>query len=175
MLDPAIDWILRGGLALLLVSSAGHKLRDLDAFRGALGGYDLLPERALGFASWVVVGSELAIAGALLLSPIGGLAAASLLAVYTAAIAVNLVRGRREIDCGCFGPAARQPLSTALVARNAALIALALASVLPVAPRALVWLDGLTIAAALVLSALLNATLNTLLINGPRLRALRSA
>jgi len=43
-----------------------------------------------------------------------------LLALYTLAVVVNLARGRREIDCGCFGPAARQPLSAALVSLPAA-------------------------------------------------------
>lgn len=172
-LDPALGLALRGGLALLLGSAAWHKLRDLGAFRAALAGYRLLPEPLIGVAAVLLVAAELATAGALLVSSSGGFAAAALLALYSLAIAVNLARGRREIDCGCFGPAARQPLSTALVVRNAALVALALACALPAAPRALVWIDALTVAAAIGFGALVHGSVNALLANTPRLRALR--
>lgn len=174
-LDPALGLALRGGLALLLATAAWHKLRDLAAFGAALGGYRLLPERALGPASIGLVAAELSTAGVLLVSPRASWAAAALLALYSLAISVNLARGRREIDCGCFGPAARQPLSPALLVRNAALIALALLCALPAAPRALVWVDGLTIAAAIGLGALVHGAVNALLANAPRLRALRGA
>jgi hypothetical protein len=175
MLDPAFALVLRGGLALLFAAAAWHKLRDLAAFRAALGEYQLLPEAGIGLASRALVGLELVTAGMLALSTSGGLPAAALLAVYTAAIGVNLARGRREIDCGCFGPAARQPLSYGLALRNAGLLLLALAAALPAAPRMLVWLDGFTIAAGIALGALLHAALNTLLANAPRLRALRDS
>lgn len=173
-LDPVFSWLLRLGVALLFAAAAGHKLRDLEAFRAALGDYRLLPARATSLAAFALIALELACAGGLVVSPRGGLAAAALLALYTAAIGANLARGRREIDCGCFGPAARQPLSWGLVARNAGLIALALIAALPVAPRPLVWLDLTTIAAGLALAALLYAASNTLLAHAPRLRALRS-
>ena len=174
-LDPALGLALRGGLVLLLGSAAWHKLRDLAAFRAALAGYRLLPERAIALAAILFVAAELVTAGALLFSASAGYAAAALLVLYSLAIGVNLARGRREIDCGCFGPAARQPLSPALLVRNAALVALALLAALPAQPRPLVWVDGLTIAAAIGLGVLLHGSVNTLLANAPRLRALRGA
>lgn len=174
-LDPALGLALRGGLALLLASAASHKLRDLEAFRAALGGYKLLPEASIGIASLVLIAVEIATSAALLFSSSAGLAAAALLALYSLAIGVNLARGRREIDCGCFGPAARQPLSAGLVVRNAALIALALACALPAAPRALVWIDGLTVVGAIAFGMLVHEAVNALLANAPRLRALRGA
>lgn len=173
--DPALALALRFGLALLFASSAWHKLRDLDAFREALHAYRLVPEPLLRPAVLALIGAELATSGALALSVFGGIPAALLLSLYTFAIAANLARGRTEIDCGCFGPASRQPLSLALVVRNFGLIALALACVLPEGARALVWLDGLTIAAFVGLGVLLHGAVNTLLANAPRLRALRSA
>jgi len=172
-LDPALSLALRGGLALLLAAAAWHKLRDLTAFRAALAGYQLVPERALRVAACVLIAAELATASALVLSSRAAGAAVTLLALYTGAVALNLARGRREIDCGCFGPAARQPLSFALVVRNLGLIALGLVCALPVAARALVLLDGLTIAAGIALGALLHGAINGLIANAPRLRALR--
>jgi hypothetical protein len=174
-LDPVLGLALRGGLALLLGSAAWHKLRDLGAFRSALEGYRLLPEPLLGFAALALIAAEIVSAGALVRAPTGGYAAAALLALYSLAIGVNLARGRREIDCGCFGPAARQPLSLALVLRNLVLLALALACALPETPRPLVWVDALTIAAALGFGALVHGSVNALLANAPRLRALRDA
>ena len=53
------------------------------------------------------------------------IASMTLLAIYTGAIASNLARGRREIDCGCFASSARVPLSPWLIARNLILIAAA--------------------------------------------------
>ncbi len=173
--DPALAIALRAGLALLFVAAAAHKLRDFGAFRDALGGYRLLPEGALGSSACVLIAAELACAGALVFTEQGGFAAAALLGLYSAAIALNLARGRREIDCGCFGPARRQPLSLALVARNAVLVALALICVLPVVPRALLPLDALTIAAGVALGALVHGAVNGLIANAPLLRALRSA
>ncbi len=71
-----------------------------------------------------------------------------MLLVYAAAVGVNLRRGRRHIDCGCAGPAARRPISGWLVARNVVLAAAALAGLAPVAPRGLVWVDAFTVVAA---------------------------
>ena len=41
-------------------------------------------------------------------------------------MAINLARGRRNIDCGCFQSALKQRLSWVLVARNVVLAALLL-------------------------------------------------
>ena len=173
--DPALALALRAGLALLVAAAATQKLRDFGAFRDALAAYSLVPERALGFAARALVAAEVACASALVSSERGGIAAALLLALYSAAIALNLARGLREIDCGCFGPAKRQPLSLALVVRNIGLVGLALASALPAGSRSLVALDALTIAAGVALGALVYGAVNGLIANAPRLRALRGA
>src|SRR5437870_1480218 len=129
-MDPVIDLTLRTALALLFFVAAGHKLRDLDRFRATLAEYRLLPAGLVPLAAALVVAVEVAAAGALLVPgarAAGLVVAAALLALYGAAIAINLARGRRDIDCGCAGPAVRRPITGALVARNAALAALALA------------------------------------------------
>ena len=46
-----------------------------------------------------------------------------LLALYAGAMAVNLARGRRDLDCGCAGPGVRRPVGEGLLIRNGALIA----------------------------------------------------
>jgi hypothetical protein len=41
--------------------------------------------------------------------------------LFAAAMAINIWRGRRHIDCGCFQSALKQTLSWTLLARNAGL------------------------------------------------------
>jgi hypothetical protein len=170
-LDPAVRLALRASLAVLLLSAAAHKLRDAAGFRAALAGYRLLPAPWVAGAAVLFVGLELAVAASLVLANGArgpALAAAVLLGVYTAAIAANLLRGRRGIDCGCAGPAGRVPLGGGLVGRNAVLIGAALAAAVPAAPRAVVWLDAVTIAAASAALLLLYTAADTALANGAR-------
>ena len=86
------------------------------------------------FASVAVPALELVAAGLLVLpgAAHAGLAlATSLLCLFGAAIAVNLARGRTDIDCGCGGAA--QKISAALLVRNLVLVAALLtASLAPV-------------------------------------------
>lgn len=166
-MDPAIHASLRAALSLLFLTAALHKLRDLAAFRAALHGYRLLPEGVTPAAAIVLIAAELGIACVLPWLPGNGaaLAAVFLLATYTGAIAINLLRGRRAIDCGCAGPAARQPLSGALVVRNTLLCIAALSTALPIAPRVLQWIDILTIAGSVALLCLLYAAVNGLQVN----------
>lgn len=170
MIDPALHAVLRGGLALLFAGAAAHKLRDLHAFRVALGDYQLVPWVLTGLAAPGLAAAEAA-AAALLLSPAarpwGFAAAAALLALYGAAIALNLLRGRRDIDCGCFGPALHVGLGGGLLARNAGLLLVAGAGFLPVAARPLGALDGATIAGALAFAAFAHAAATRLLASPP--------
>jgi len=154
-IDPVLIATLRAGLALLLAAAALHKLRDRASFAVVLAEYRVLPGALLHSGVWLVPACEAAIAVALLApGPLGPAAAAALLALYGGAISANLARGRRQLDCGCLGPSLRQPISGALVARNALLATGALACLLPAAPRALVWLDAATVAAATACLAL---------------------
>src|SRR5262245_9053555 len=173
-IDPVVVTTLRAALALLLGAAALHKLRDRASFAAVLAEYRVLPAPLLHSGVWGVPALEGGIALALLLpGPSGPAAAALLFAVYGAAIALNLARGRRELECGCLGPSLRQPISGALVARNAALVSAALVCLLPAAPRALVWLDAATITAATACLALFWHGAHRVLALRPRLAALR--
>jgi len=177
-LDPALGLVLRGALVWLLLAAAWSKLRDPEAFREALRGYALLPSRAVAPAATALLAVEAGLALALAWPGSGpgpALGAAGLLAAYGAAIAANLARGRRAIDCGCGGPGGAQPLSGGLVVRNAALAGAACVAALPEGPRALGALDLASAGAALVVLALLYAGFDVALANAARLRGLRGA
>ena len=114
-------------LTLLFARAAWHKLADFTAFTGFVADYELVPEHLVRPVSVAVVAAEVAAVLAQLLpggQPYGLGVAVALLAVYGAAIAVNLHRGKDRIECGCGGTA--QPLSASLVARNAVLAGLGL-------------------------------------------------
>ncbi|MFQ5512924.1 MAG: MauE/DoxX family redox-associated membrane protein [Myxococcota bacterium] len=157
-MDPALGLVLRLALGLLLVRAATHKLAAPAAFHRALRGYRLLPEAWTVPAAAALVVAELTVATGLGFPATAAAAtgaALGLLGLYSAAIAINLARGRRSIDCGCLGPGHRQPLGPELLARNGALMTMALMALLPTAARPLVWLDGVTVSAGVATLGLL--------------------
>lgn len=176
--DPVVTHLVAAALAMLLLVGAWQKLRDQMAFRTALEAYDIVPANSLsGVFAWALPLAE-ALAAVMLVvdgTRVAGAAlAALLLCVVTAAVIINLARGRTDIGCGCGGIEDEQTLSWALVARNAVLLALlALAAAAPAA-RELAWLDYLTVAVGACALYGLYAMVNQLLANQPRLMRLRS-
>ena len=156
MIDPVAAWLARLALAGVFAAAALHKWRDLDAFAAAVAAHRLVPEAWVGGLAPTFAACETAVAVLLIVpasAPHAAWAAAALLALYSGAIAINLARGRREIDCGC--SSRPQPLSGGLLARNAALAAAAIPAALPDSERTLVWVDALTATAGLAVLALL--------------------
>ena len=72
------------------------------------------------FARALLPGVELLLAAGLLLgfAPLAPMVAIALLLVFAAAMAINIGRGRRHIDCGCGHSGLRQQLGWSQVARN---------------------------------------------------------
>jgi hypothetical protein len=94
--------------------------------------------------------------------------------MFSAAIAINIARGRRDIDCGCFGAALRQGLSGWLLVRNLALAGAAVAVWLPSFERTLEPLDWVTIALGGTTLLVLYVAANVAIVNAPRTRALET-
>jgi len=175
-MDPVFSWVLRAGLALLLGVAAIHKAQDLRAFSDTLRDYRVAPAAAVGILAPLIVSSEAGIAIALLLPGAAAFAAplcGGLLLVYSAAIATNLARGRRHIDCGCLGPRSRQPISGWLLARNGVLVAASLLAAVPGSGRALLWVDAISIGGGLAVVALLFHSTNILTVQAPSWSHLR--
>ncbi|MGV0033817.1 MAG: MauE/DoxX family redox-associated membrane protein [Candidatus Azotimanducaceae bacterium WSBS_2022_MAG_OTU7] len=149
-------------LSYLFVFGGCQKLSDLHSFQHALEEYKVLP------ASWSVLASLLipfteVLAGLAVLIPSvrspALMVLAVLLAAYTAAIAINILRGRADLDCGCAGPGQKQTINAWLLGRNIVLLSMALLS-------ASVSASVSTIAATGLLSwgfAFLGATLTVLI------------
>jgi hypothetical protein len=159
LLDPAVVWTARLVLAAVFAVAALAKLRALDELVGVVSNYRILPESLVRPLAYVLPPLELAVALGLLIEPTRALAAggaAGLLAVFALAMAVNILRGRVEIDCGCFASTLKQRIGWALVGRNLVLIGLAALVMRGTVPaRALTWLDALTVVAASLAAVLL--------------------
>ncbi|WOF72652.1 hypothetical protein QMT40_000270 [Parvibaculaceae bacterium PLY_AMNH_Bact1] len=168
MLDPVIDIALRGALAALLLSAAWHKLRDPIAFWQAVSGYHLLPEELERPAARLIPLIEITFAIFLLAfasSSLPVVATMTLWVVYGTAIAVNLLRGHMELDCGCGGIGADQQIHWGLVVRNGVLTVVTSLLLFPATGRALGWFDYATAGFTVLILLLIYATAEHLLRN----------
>jgi len=162
MLDAVIVLVARFAIGWLFVAGGVGKLKDVAEFERSLAAYRIVPQSLERASAWSLAVVELAIGlGSLAQQPLALLAAGALLAVYAAAIAINLVRGRRFIDCGCGGAA--QPLSGGIVARNIALLAVVAIAVAEPSARPLAWVDAVSVVAGVLVCATIYAAVNQLL------------
>src|SRR5579883_3488706 len=166
MIDPVVGYVIVLGIALLFATAAIHKLRDPHRFREVLSADAVLPAVLVPAVARLLPILEL-LAALLLVSGAGHAAAAALpamalLVLYAAVLAVNLVRGRRDLDCGC-GPArAHRPIAAWMVWRNGLLAALLGASVLMRSARPLGIADFLILACAVAVMSVLYAAFDRL-------------
>lgn len=156
VLDPLAVGAAIGLLVLVFARAALHKVTDFAGFRQTVADYRLIPDILIAPAAAALAVAEMA-SVVLLLVPgtvsIGAATAAVLLAFYGSAMAINLLRGRTSIDCGCGGPG--QSISWILVGRNVMLIAVAGAAAAPVVPRGLGLFDMLLLPAIVAATWLL--------------------
>jgi hypothetical protein len=119
-----LGWVARLAMAAIFALAALESLRDWAAYAAITVNYRVLPRNMAIVAACLLPALEL-LAALLLLAgvPAGALLGLGLMWVFTAAVAINVWRGRTDIDCGC-GGAAGQMLSWSLVVRNALLAVL---------------------------------------------------
>lgn len=175
-LDPVAAIALSLLLSYVLVDAGLHKLRDPARYGAVIDGYRLLP-RGLGAGVAAPLGALEVGLGAGVLLPFTHLPAlagsAALIVGYFLAIAINLARGRRDIDCGCGAPEQAQRLSPALLLRNATLVAAALLLLSTPGGAPAHWSGWAFALFAGAVAALLYASINALLSNAQLLERLR--
>src|SRR5258705_4745249 len=98
--------------------------------------------------------------------PVAAAAAAGLLLIYGAAMGVNLLRGRRDIDCGCEGFGRRRSIAPWMLVRNSVLMLVAAVAGATSNARAIEWTDALTIAGGLAAFAMIYFAADQLLASG---------
>jgi hypothetical protein len=120
-------------VGLVFLAAGIAKLRHRGLLAGVIANYRLLPAGLVAPAALLLPPVELLVAVGLLVGnrPLAVVAAIGLLLVFAAAMAVNIRRGRRHIDCGCGHAGLRQQLGWPMVVRNllmAAVLGLRLAA-----------------------------------------------
>src|SRR5579863_9954397 len=183
VLDPAIGTLILASVALLFLSAAAHKLRNLERFDEIFSAYGLMPAALVAVntrprISLLVPALEIMVAAGLAVNVYRSYAAAlgiALLSAYAAAIAVNLARGHRDLACGCGGPDERRPIAAWMVWRNLIVAVLTLAAFVPWADRYLGRWDAITIAFGLATVALVYLCVDQLLGTAQRSAELRGS
>jgi hypothetical protein len=166
LLDPAVGYLIIFGIALLFALAGSHKLRNLALFTEVFAAYRVLPEALARRSAWIIPAVELSLALALpwhACRPWALPAAIGLMIAYASGIALNIARGRRELDCGCGASGNRRAIAPWMVWRNLTLaLALGVAA-LPWISRPLSGLDMLTVVGGLTAAAMLYAAIDRML------------
>ena len=166
IIDPGIAWLIMACAGLLFLVAAVHKLRDLRRFAEVFSAYGVFPAAVARRSAPVVPALELTVAVGLLFDNLRALAlwiGVALLLTYATAMAVNLARGRRDLDCGCAGPNDRRPIAAWMVWRNVGIAVLLSAVLLPWSNRPFVLTDGVTVGFGTACCALVYLCLDRLL------------
>jgi hypothetical protein len=166
VLDPAFGYLIIAGIALLFVTAGAHKLRGLALFAEIFAAYRVLPDALARRVARLVPCVELGVAAALCWKPSRRMAAICGIAVliaYAAGLAVNLLRGRRDLDCGCGATRDRRAIAAWMVWRNLFLAAALGTAALPWSPRALILADFPTVLGGLIAVVMLYAAVDRLL------------
>lgn len=170
--DPLVQGVFAIGLAGLLVIAGAHKLRDAEGFARVLRGYGAAlggwPDGVVRLLGVLVPTLELLAGAGVLLSawwPLAALPALALLVCYATLLALASRPGRGIADCGCHWGSRPQAPSAAMAVRNLVLSLPALALLLPVHPRPLVWFDAISLVGALAGAVVLYLLANLLVAN----------
>ncbi len=144
-------------LAAVFLTAAAAKLRDPAGSRKAVGDFGMPAALASPFA-FMLPFAEIAVAVALVPTAsawYGAAGALALMAVFTAAIIVNLLLGRRP-DCHCFGELTNSAIGWPTVGRNVVIGAIAafvaVQGIGGSGTSAVAWLDGLDVAEGIALA-----------------------
>jgi hypothetical protein len=178
VLDPAFGYLIIAGIALLFASAGVHKLQDLARFAEAFAAYRVLPAVLARHLAWLIPSLELCVAASLLWEPsrrVAGMAAILVLIAYASGLGVNLLRGRRDLDCGCGTARDRRAIAGWMVWRNLILGGALGITLLPWSPRAFDLTDLLTVLGGLTVGVTLYAAVDRLLGDvAPKAMILRS-
>lgn len=160
-------------LSYLFVVGGWQKFADTTYFQQLISDYRILPG---GWSAWIARSLPLVELGAglALLIPATRMLALAvvtlLLTGYTAAIALNIARGRRDLNCGCAGPGQEQTISGWLLGRNLLLITMGLMSGAHLQSLQLGWQGWCMALLGVTLAALFYHVFNQLIANNNLLR-----
>lgn len=112
--------------AVFLIAAGLLKIKSLSSFGDQIVAYQVLPVGIARLAGYLLPFIEIVLGAALLLIPRLGFVAAPLFVSFGIAVGLNLLRGRTELRCGCFGASGKHTISFSHLGGNVLLTALAL-------------------------------------------------
>lgn len=177
MLDPSLTLTAQFFLALLLLVAGLHKHADLNRIMAAVSAYRVVPGYFTKPVAWLVIAIELTVGTALVIPRTresASFAAAGVFVVYFVVMSLGLIRGHREIDCGCSLYGREVPLSGAHLIRNGVLVLVAIMASMSDLPRAVGWVDGVQITAAVFCLGMIYLSADSLLANGANVESLEA-
>lgn len=186
MIDPVILMVCIASAAIIALAGAAPKWREPSRFRASLEAFALLPAFAVKPLSFVLPVLEAVGALGLLFAATrvpGAIMLIVLFTLFAVALAINVLRGHTDIDCGCSGFIAASRTSERTpkaigwwhVSRALMLAALVALTLIPETSRALVWFDYLSAGACTLFAVAAWFTLDVLLVNLPKLDSLRNS
>jgi uncharacterized membrane protein len=113
---------------VVLLIAGAMKIGGMGVFGQQIAAYSVLPRRLARLAGYLLPPLEMTVGISMLFAPRLGAVAAFLFACFAMAVGLNLLRGRTELRCGCFGATGRHTISWGHVAGNFTLALLAVLS-----------------------------------------------
>lgn len=168
ILDPFITMTAQYCVALVMLAGGLHKVADIGRFAEVISAYRIIPGCLERPVVVLLIGIELGIGTALIVPRVREQAAwgaACLLGLYFAAIALNILRGRRQLDCGCSFHGRAAGLSGSHLVRNVLLVLLAVVASIAESGRIVGLLDRVQITAAVLCLTLIYLSTDSLLAN----------
>ena len=150
-MDPVLQWTSALTLALVFGVAAAGKFASWAELEGVVLNYRIAPRWMAPLIARALPPVEALVALGLLVPETrvpSAWVCLTMLVVFAAAMAVNIARGRTDIDCGCFRSSLRQNLSWWLVLRNAILAVGAMVCLAVPGERALGWADNFVVVMA---------------------------
>jgi hypothetical protein len=116
-------------IVVLLLSSSVSKALNFDWFVGVVKKHRLLPARWSRLIGLLIVAAEFSAGSLFAFSRTrvaAGAVALALFTVFSMATVINMLRGRRQLECGCSGLSKNAKIGWSTVARNGGLIVITL-------------------------------------------------
>lgn len=111
---------------VILIVAGTAKLGSLRSFGDQIAAYNIVPALAARRIGSILPPAEIAVGVLVILNPRFAVASAGLFLCFAMAVGVNLLRGKKELHCGCFGSNGVHRISLVHVIANMMLVAAAL-------------------------------------------------
>lgn len=129
ILSPLLLTVFRVFLGMIFLISSLIKMRDPISFRNNISAYQLISRRWTNFIAYGLIIVEVVLSILLLIgwqSQIVAAFTAILLVIFIVAMGITIRKGKKNLDCGCFGTKYPQKISFKLIFRNFVFLILAL-------------------------------------------------